>query len=147
MILDDKKYNEAGIDPQQLEEACIDPLQLEEERIDPQQLENEERIDEVDHLIFRELGQEAKWRQTLAVWDQRARQQRRLRILPVLSNVASVAALFVLGLIVEAMVPGVPVSDSIAPLTPILNPQHNTSSTEAPAVVACDTLAADSISL
>lgn len=73
---------------------------------------DEERIDVLDHLLFRELGQQEQWQQTMAMWEQRARQKRRLRILPVLSNVASVAALFVLGLIVEAMVPGVRISDS-----------------------------------
>ena len=74
---------------------------------------DEERIDVLDHLLFRELGQQEQWQQTMAMWEQRARQKRRLRILPVLSNVASVAALFVLGLIVEAMVPGVRISDSV----------------------------------
>ena len=74
---------------------------------------DEERIDALDHLIFRELGHQAQWHQTMAMWDQRVRQQRRLRILPVLSNIASVAALFILGLIVQSMVPGVSISNSL----------------------------------
>ena len=78
----------------------------------------EERIDALDHLIFRELGQQAQWQQTMDRWEQRARQQRRLRILPVLSNIASVAALFILGIIVQAMVPGINIANSIIPLTP-----------------------------
>ena len=78
----------------------------------------EERIDALDHLIFRELGQQAQWQQTMNHWEQRARQQRRLRFLPVLSNIASVAALFILGLIVEAMVPGINLSNSFIPSMP-----------------------------
>ena len=85
----------------------------------------EERIDALDHLIFRELGQQAQWQQAMRHWEQRARQQRRLRFLPVLSNIASVAALFILGIIVQAMVPGINLSDSIIPSIP---------STEKPAV-------------
>ena len=78
----------------------------------------EERIDALDHLIFRELGQQAQWQQTMQHWEQRARQQRRRRFLPVLSNIASVAALFILGLIVQAMVPGINLSDSFIPSIP-----------------------------
>jgi len=74
---------------------------------------DEERIDALDHLIFHEIGQQAQWAQTMKMWEERARQQRRHRLLPVLSNVASVAALFVLGLIVEAMVPGIKIADSL----------------------------------
>lgn len=85
----------------------------------------EERIDALDHLIFRELGQQAQWQQAMRHWEQRARQQRRLRFLPVLSNIASVAALFILGIIVQAMVPDINLSDSIIPSIP---------STEKPAV-------------
>ncbi len=78
--------------------------------------EDEERIDALDHLIFRELGQQDTWRQTMQQWEERQRQrqqQRRYRLIPVLSNIASVAALFILGLIVEAMVPNTQLFDSI----------------------------------
>ena len=74
---------------------------------------DEERIDALDHLIFHEIGQQAQWAQTMKMWEERARQQRRHRLLPVFSNIASVAALFVLGLIVEAMVPGIRITDSL----------------------------------
>ncbi len=79
---------------------------------------DEERIDAVDHLIFRELGAQEQWAQTMQRWEERQRQQRRLRILPVLSNIASVAALFILGLIMEAMVPGLRVTDSLVWTSP-----------------------------
>lgn len=96
-----------------------DDLHREEERIANDNLHlEEERIDALDHLIFRELGQQAQWQQTMNHWEQRARQQRRLRFLPVLSNIASVAALFILGLIVEAMVPGINLSNSFIPSKP-----------------------------
>ena len=73
----------------------------------------EERIDTLDHLIFHEIGQQSQWVQTMQMWEERARQQRRRRLLPVFSNIASVAALFILGFIVEAMMPDVKVTDSI----------------------------------
>ena len=95
---------------------------------------DEERIDALDHLIFRELGQQAQWQQTMEMWEQRARQQHRLRILPVLSNIASVVALFVLGLIVQAMVPGVRISDSL------VQPQPSGQT-----VVSADSTATDTI--
>ena len=66
---------------------------------------DEERIDAVDHIIFRELGEQARIRQKMHDWDERKRKQRRLRLLPVVSNIASVAALFIMGVFLQAMLP------------------------------------------
>lgn len=61
--------------------------------------------DALDNLILNELNEQARWHQTFAAWDARQRQQRRRRLLPVLSNIASVAALVVLGFVLHALVP------------------------------------------
>ncbi|MCR4994450.1 MAG: hypothetical protein K6A32_03585 [Bacteroidales bacterium] len=112
---------------------------------------DEERIDALDHLIFRELGQQAQWQQTMAMWNQRARQQRRLRFIPVLSNIASVAALFILGLILEAAVPGIGVSDSLVPAKPAIEQSLTPSSTASPgnpsasSTILSDSLANDTL--
>ena len=76
---------------------------------------DEERIDALDHLLFRELGRQDAWRQQMLQWDARQRQQRRLRLLPVISNIASVAALFILGLFLQAALPTTNVSTSLVP--------------------------------
>lgn len=76
---------------------------------------DEERIDALDHLLFRELGRQDAWRQQMQQWDARQRQQRRLRLLPVISNIASVAALFILGLFLQAALPTTNVSASLVP--------------------------------
>ena len=76
--------------------------------------DNEERIDQLDHLLFRELGAQQQWRQTFQLWEQRQRQQRRLRLIPFISNVASVAALFIVGLLIKAFVPKLAVGDQVA---------------------------------
>lgn len=78
---------------------------------------DEERIDALDHLLFRELGRQDVWRQQMQQWEARQRQQRRLRLLPVISNIASVAALFILGLFLQAALPSTNVSTSLVPPT------------------------------
>ncbi len=81
----------------------------------PNQHPDEERIDAVDHIIFRELGEQARLKQKMQEWEERKRQQRRLRMLPVVSNIASVAALFVMGLFLQAMLPDTKVATDILP--------------------------------
>ncbi len=76
---------------------------------------DEERIDAVDHIIFRELGEQARLKQKMQEWDERKRQQRRMRLLPVVSNIASVAALFVMGFFLQAMLPDTKVATDILP--------------------------------
>ena len=66
---------------------------------------DEERIDAVDHIIFKELGEQARLKQKMQEWEERKRKQLRLRLLPVVSNIASVAALFVMGIFLQAMLP------------------------------------------
>ena len=78
---------------------------------------DEERIDALDHLIFRELGRQQQMRQQMQQWDNRQRQRFRSRLLPVVSNAASVAALFVMGLVLQAMLPTTKVTTEVK--TPI----------------------------
>ena len=74
---------------------------------------DEERIDAVDHIIFRELGEQERLRQQMQQWEERQRKQRRLRLLPVVSNIASVAALFVMGVFLQAMLPKTHIANDI----------------------------------
>ena len=75
---------------------------------------DEERIDAVDHIIFKELGEQARLKQKRQEWEERKRKQLRLRLLPVVSNIASVAALFVMGVFLQAMLPKTNLSTDIS---------------------------------
>lgn len=76
--------------------------------------ETEEPQDALDHLIINELGQQARWRGIMQEWDMQQRRRRRLRLLPVMSNIASVAALMILGFILQAFLPKTQLVDSTA---------------------------------
>ncbi|MBQ9285888.1 MAG: hypothetical protein IJ209_06385 [Bacteroidaceae bacterium] len=78
---------------------------------------DEERIDAVDHIIFRELGEQERLRQQMQHWEELQRKQRRLRLLPVVSNIASVAALFVMGVFLQAMLPKTRIANDITTTT------------------------------
>lgn len=85
---------------------------------------DEERIDAVDHLLFRELGRQQLLRRQMQEWDQRQRRKLRLRLLPVVSNIASVAALFIMGLFLQAMLPEAKVTTAITPPTEQNTTEH-----------------------
>ncbi len=101
---------------------------------------DEERIDALDHLVFRELGHQAQWRDTFARWEQRQQRARRRRLIPVFSNIASVAALFLLGLIFQAMVPNLSIWNNLQDA-----PLQDTPPAEPASVLVPDTLAADTL--
>ncbi len=95
---------------------------------------DEERIDAVDHIIFRELGEQARLRQKMQEWDERKRQQRRMRLLPVVSNIASVAALFVMGLFLQAMLPDTNVATEIRHTIELPNDTTTTQATDSQSI-------------
>ncbi len=64
-----------------------------------------EQQDALDQLIINELGQQDRLRQMMQSWEVRRRAQRRQRLIPFISNVLSVAALMVVGLIIHALIP------------------------------------------
>lgn len=68
--------------------------------------------DALDELIANELTKQAQLRSLMQSWEQRRRQQRRLRLAPVISNILSVAALMVLGFFLQAMLPQARLADS-----------------------------------
>lgn len=84
--------------------------------------DDNERLDALDELLIREMGHQAQWRQTMLDWEARQRRQRRLRLMPVISNVLSVAALMILGFILQALIPQTKLTDEAAshPLLPTL---------------------------
>lgn len=74
----------------------------------------DERLDALDQLIVCELGKQQQWRDTMRAWEARRRQQRRLRLAPVISNLLSVAALMVVGFIMQALIPRVHLTNETA---------------------------------
>ena len=83
---------------------------------------SDERWDALDDLIVSELGKQQQWRDTMDAWEARRRQQRRLRLAPVISNLFSVAALMVVGFILQALIPQTRLADetSTERLFPVL---------------------------
>lgn len=73
----------------------------------------EEPLDAFDQLIVNELGQQARWRGLMQEWEQQQRRRRRMRLLPVFSNIASVAALMIMGLILQAFLPKTKLIDQV----------------------------------
>ena len=68
--------------------------------------EEPEQLDALDELIINELGQQQRLRAMMQRWELRQRRARRLRLLPIVSNILSVAALMILGFVLQALVPG-----------------------------------------
>jgi hypothetical protein len=76
--------------------------------------------DAIDQLIIDELGHQEQLRRKMKEWDcrmaletpsrlssnDRQRLLRRHRLVPIISNILSIAALMVVGLILQALVPG-----------------------------------------
>ena len=76
--------------------------------------------DAIDQLIIDELGHQQKLRQKMMEWDRQValgapsrlasdnhhRLRLRHRLVPIVSNILSIAALMVVGLILQALVPG-----------------------------------------
>ena len=73
--------------------------------------EPEETMDELDQLIAHEINSQAQWQAMMQDWEQRKRRQRRLRLLPVISNIVSVAALMVLGFFIQSLMPEAKLAD------------------------------------
>lgn len=105
--------------------------------------DNEERIDQLDHLLFRELGIQQQWRRTFQTWEQRQRQQRRLRLVPFISNAASIAALFIVGVLVQAFVPKLVLDDRLPGVTIENKSAPADGTTDAPVVSEHDSLNAE----
>ncbi len=105
--------------------------------------DNEERIDQLDHLLFRELGSQQQWRHTFQMWEQRQRQQRRLRLVPFISNAASVAALFIVGVLVQAFVPKLTLSDRLPSVSIQKESAPADGTTDAPEILEGDSLNAN----
>ena len=79
-----------------------------------------ENHDALDQLIIGELGQQVRWRKLMQDWEQQQRKRRRMRLLPVFSNIASVAALMIMGFILQAFLPKTNLANQITtePLMP-----------------------------
>lgn len=73
-----------------------------------------EGMDALDKLIADELGQQERLRNMMQSWETRKRAQRRSRLIPFISNILSVAALMIAGLIIHALVPKTTIASSSA---------------------------------
>lgn len=80
--------------------------------------ETPERLDALDELIVQELGKQQQLRDMMKQWDgeqlavdceqvaeEKRRRARRLRLMPIISNILSVAALMTVGFILQALIP------------------------------------------
>lgn len=80
--------------------------------------ETPERLDALDEMIVQELGKQQQLRDMMKQWDgelkavdceqaveEKRRRARRLRLMPIVSNILSVAALMTVGFILQALIP------------------------------------------
>jgi ABC-type Fe3+-siderophore transport system permease subunit len=90
-----------------------------------------ETNEQYDDLIIRELGRQAQWRVQMQAWEQQRRQQRRIRLAPVISNILSVAALMIVGFFLQAMIPHTKLADKtpVGSLTPVIEQLTESDST------------------
>lgn len=125
--------------------------------------EESEQLDALDHLIIDELAHQQRLRQQMRLWDQQMqvpdnalilrrqeqrRRARRLRLVPLVSNILSVAALMTVGFIIQALLPSLNATtttsavDDIRPAIEQVMPVHSAGS-EAPIAVPQDSAAAE----
>ena len=125
--------------------------------------EESEQLDALDHLIIDELAHQQRLRQQMRLWDQQMqvpdnalilrrqeqrRRARRLRLVPFVSNILSVAALMTVGFIIQALLPSLNATtttsavDDIRPAIEQVMPAHSAGS-EAPIAAPQDSAAAE----
>jgi len=125
--------------------------------------EESEQLDALDHLIIDELAHQQRLRQQMRLWDQQMqvpdnalilrrqeqrRRARRLRLVPFVSNILSVAALMTVGFIIQALLPSLNATtttsavDELSPTIEQVMPAHSAGS-EAPIAAPQDSAAAE----
>ena len=127
--------------------------------------EESEQLDALDHLIIDELAHQQRLRQQMRLWDQQMqvpdnalilrrqeqrRRARRLRLVPFVSNILSVAALMTVGFIIQALLPSLNATtttsavDDIRPAIEQVPPAPPSSSAvQTPVAVPADSAAAE----
>lgn len=127
--------------------------------------EESEQLDALDHLIIDELAHQQRLRQQMRLWDQQMqvpdnalilrrqeqrRRARRLRLVPFVSNILSVAALMTVGFIIQALLPSLNATtttsavDDIRPaIEQVLPATPSSSSVQTPVAVPADSAAAE----
>ena len=123
------------------------------------------QLDALDHLIIDELAHQQRLRQQMRLWDQQMqvpdnalilrrqeqrRRARRLRLVPFVSNILSVAALMTVGFIIQALLPSLNATtttsavDELSPtIEQILPATPSASSVQTPVAVPADSAAAE----
>lgn len=127
--------------------------------------EESEQLDALDHLIIDELAHQQRLRQQMRLWDQQMqvpdnalilrrqeqrRRARRLRLVPFVSNILSVAALMTVGFIIQALLPSLNATtttsavDDIRPaIEQVLPATPSSSAVQTPVAVPADSAAAE----
>lgn len=127
--------------------------------------EESEQLDALDHLIIDELAHQQRLRQQMRLWDQQMqvpdnalilrrqeqrRRARRLRLVPFVSNILSVAALMTVGFIIQALLPSLNATtttsavDELSPtIEQVLPATPSSSSVQTPVAVPADSAAAE----
>lgn len=121
------------------------------------------QLDALDHLIIDELAHQQRLRQQMRLWDQQMqvpdnalilrrqeqrRRARRLRLVPFVSNILSVAALMTVGFIIQALLPSLNATtttsavDELSPTIEQVMPVHSAGS-ETPIAAPQDSAAAE----
>lgn len=122
------------------------------------------QLDALDHLIIDELAHQQRLRQQMRLWDQQMqvpdnalilrrqeqrRRARRLRLVPLVSNILSVAALMTVGFIIQALLPSLNATtttsaDDIRPaIEQVLPATPSSSAVQTPVTVPADSAAAE----
>ncbi len=127
--------------------------------------EEPEQLDALDNLIIDELGHQQRLRHLMQLWDQQQtedpaalalrqqeqrRRARRLRLVPIVSNILSVAALMTVGFIIQSLLPTLNASttassaDDILPaIEQVLPTTPSSSAVQTPVAVPADSAAAE----
>ena len=127
--------------------------------------EEPEQLDALDNLIIDELGHQQRLRHLMQLWDQQQtddpaalalrqqeqrRRARRLRLVPIVSNILSVAALMTVGFIIQSLLPTLNASttassaDDILPaIEQVLPATPSSSAVQTPVAVPADSAAAE----
>ncbi len=96
--------------------------------------------DSLDLAIISELTAQETLRRQFARWQAQHDNSRRLRLTPLIANLASIAALFVAGLIVQALVPNSLVNAQVSTMLGTFRHDNSTPHNDGSTNAAADTI-------
>ena len=129
--------------------------------------ETPERLDALDEIIVQELGRQQQLRDMMKQWygqqttegseqtaicreqaaEEKRRRARRLRLMPIVSNILSVAALMTVGFILQALIPKSAVTtvtnSTATDIEQVLPTTPSSTAVQTPVAVPADSAAAE----